>query len=249
VGAAGDRDLVPANTRQGHPLHEPPPAAPHRSRTVRRDGGHGSVSVGETANSTTQAGSAGWGRYSRRVTGRRWILDPSDGELLVRTGVTGRAAKIGHRLTIALTSWQAEVSWNGSEPAAVELTAEMDSLEVLMGQGGVKPLSAPEMALARSNALKSLDADQFARIRFYAGDIEKTGDGYRLTGTLEIHGKSRKRVIDLRVEDLGESWQLSSDAAVRQSDFGIKPYSMLMGSVKVVDEVKVSLTVDRPKDR
>jgi len=182
------------------------------------------------------------------MTGTPWTLDASNGELLVKTGVTGRAAKMGHRLTIAMNSWQATVSWAGSEPAALELVVEVDSLEVLRGEGGVKPLSGPEKALARSNALKSLDADRFPQIRFRADDVEKTGDGYRLTGTLEIHGKSHKRVIDLRVEDLGESWRLSCDADVRQTEFGVKPYSLLMGSMKVVDDVTVSCTVVRAKD-
>jgi polyisoprenoid-binding protein YceI len=154
---------------------------------------------------------------------------------------------MGHRLTIAMKAWQATVSWAGSEPAAVELTVEVDSLEVLRGEGGVKPLSGPEKALVRSNALKSLDANRFPQIRFQADGIEKTADGYRLTGTLKIHGKSRKRVIDMRVKDLGDSWRLSGEADIRQSEFGVKPYSLLMGSMKVADVVTVSFTVGWPK--
>ena len=34
--------------------------------------------------------------------------------------------------------------------------------------------------MARSNALKSLDADRYPRIRFRENDIDETGDGYRL---------------------------------------------------------------------
>ena len=182
------------------------------------------------------------------MTGRRWNLDASDGELLIHTGVTGRAAKMGHRLTIAMNSWQATVRWAGSEPAAAELTVDVASLDVLRGEGGVTPLSGPEKALVRSNALKSLDADRFPQIRFQAEHIEKTGDGYRLTGTLEIHGSARDRVIELRVADLGVSWRLSGEADVRQSEFGVKPYSLLMGSLKVVDDVAVSFAASRAKD-
>jgi polyisoprenoid-binding protein YceI len=160
----------------------------------------------------------------------------------------GRAAKMGHRLTIAMNSWRATVRWSGSEPTAVELTIEVVSLQVLRGEGGVTPLSGPEKVLVRSNALKSLDAERFPQIRFQADDIEKTTDGYRLTGKLEIHGKARERVIDVRVEDLGNSWRISGQADVRQSDFGVKPYSLLMGSMKVVDNVTVSFTADRAKD-
>src|ERR1700687_1030589 len=144
----------------------------------------------------------------------RWSMVPSAGELLVHTGVTGRAAKLGHRLTIAMTSWRATVSWVGGEPTTVDLAVEVDSLEVLRGDGGVTPLSGPEKALVRSNALKSLDANRVPQIRFEADNVEKTGDGYRLVGSLEIHGKARNAVIDLGVEDLGDSWRLSGTAAV-----------------------------------
>jgi polyisoprenoid-binding protein YceI len=182
------------------------------------------------------------------VAGTVWSLDASDGELVVRTGVTGRAAKMGHRLTIAMNSWQATVRWAGGEPVEAELAVAVTSLEVLRGEGGLKPLSGAEKTLARSNALKSLDADRFPQIRFQANDIAKTGDGYRLSGTLEIHGMARQRAIDLRVDDVGNSWRLCCEADVRQSEFGVKPYSMLMGSMKVVDNVIVSLTAVRVKD-
>lgn len=182
------------------------------------------------------------------MAGTPWTLDASDGELLVRTGVTGRAAKMGHRLTIAMQRWQATVQWTEGEPARVALTVDVDSLEVLHGEGGVKALSGPEKALVRSNALKSLDAARFPEISFDADIIEKVPDGYRLTGTLRIHGKTRDQVIDLRTADLGNAWQLSTEAVVRQSDFGVKPYSLLMGSLKVADAVTVSFRGQRAKN-
>jgi polyisoprenoid-binding protein YceI len=177
-----------------------------------------------------------------------WNLDASDGRLLVHTGVTGRAAKMGHRLTIAMTAWLATVRWSGGEPVEAELTVEVESLQVLKGEGGVKALSGPEKALARSNALRVLDAERFPQIRFRANDIDKSDDGYLLTGTLEIHGVVGECGIGLRVEDLGEKWRLSGKADVRQSEFGIKPYSMLLGSMKVVDSVTVSFTAERAKE-
>ena len=177
-----------------------------------------------------------------------WRLDASDGELLIRTGVKGRAARMGHRLTIVMTRWQATVSWAGAEPVAAELAVETDSFDVLRGEGGVKGLSGPEKTLVRSNALKSLDAGRFPEIRFTAETIDKTDDGYRLTGKLHIRGKSRQHVIDLRTEDLGDSWRMSAESSVRQSDYGVKPYSLLMGSVQVADDVTVSFAAVHAKD-
>jgi polyisoprenoid-binding protein YceI len=149
---------------------------------------------------------------------------------------------MGHRLTIAMKRWQAAVHWDNAEPVAVELSIEVDSFEVLRGEGGVKALSGPERALVKSNALKSLRANRYPQIRFEADRISLTEDGYRLNGTLQIRGRSRQHVIDLRTEDLGDSWRISTESTVRQSDYGIKPYSMLLGSMQVTDKVTVVFT-------
>lgn len=201
------------------------------------------------AHKTRREGRAGRpSEYSRGVSDAVWTLDASDGELVLRTGVVGRAARLGHRLTIAMTRWQALVNWSGTDPVAGELVAEVDSFEVMRGEGGVKGLSEPEKALVRANALKTLNASRFPHIRFTTEAIAQTGNGYRLTGKLHIRGKSREHVIDLHTEDLGAAWRISADTTVRQSNYGVKPYSLLMGSIRVADEVSVAFTAVRAKD-
>jgi polyisoprenoid-binding protein YceI len=182
------------------------------------------------------------------VTGAVWNLDPSEGELLIRTGVAGPGARMGHRLTIAMRRWQATVKWTDGEPVAAQLTVDVDSLVVLRGEGGLTPLSGPEKTLVRSSALRQLAAGRHRKICFDADTVEKSRDGYRLTGTLQIRGKTRAQVIALRTEDLGDAWRLSTEAVVRQSEFGVKPYSLLMGSLKVADDVTVAFAAQRAKD-
>lgn len=176
-----------------------------------------------------------------------WSLDSSSGELQILTGVAGLAAKTGHRLTIVVRSWQATVDWSGDQPTRVDLTVAVDSIEVIKGEGGVSPLAGPEKGIARSNALKSLDAKKFPRITFSTDDIVKTADGYRLAGTLEIHGRARPKTVDVKVEDRGDQWAMSAQTPVIQTEFGVKPYSLLLGAVRVTDEVTVSFSASLPK--
>ena len=114
----------------------------------------------------------------------------------MHTGVTGRAAKMGHHLTIAMTTWRATVRWRDGEPEQVDLAVAVDSLEVLRGEGGVTPLSGPEKILARSNALRTLDADSYPEIRFRAGEVLKCRrlPPHRSVGD---PGRIRERIIDL----------------------------------------------------
>ena len=174
------------------------------------------------------------------MTAASWSLGPSDGVLRIRTGVAGPAARMGHRLTIGVTQWRATVRWKGDKPVAAELTVPVDALQVLQGEGGVTPLTGAEKAIARANALKTLEAKKFPEIRFNAKEITPTPDGYRLSGSLEIHGRTRPRSVDLRVEDAGDFWQMAAQTPVSQEEFGVKPYSLLMGTLRVADEVVVS---------
>ncbi|GGG15899.1 polyisoprenoid-binding protein [Rhodococcoides trifolii] len=182
------------------------------------------------------------------MTSTVWALDASSGGTLsIRTGVTGRASKMGHRLTIGVTKWHATVEWDGRRPTAVTLTAEVPSIEVLGGEGGVTPLIGPEKMVAKSNALKTFDADRFPEIKFRSDDVTESGSGYTLNGSLEIHGKTKKVVVDVAVEDQGRSWRIRSENTVKQTDYGIKPYSQLMGSMKVVDDVTVRFEAEHSK--
>ena len=172
----------------------------------------------------------------------QWNLGPDSGELLLRTGVTGSASRMGHRLTIVMRSWHATVEWEGEAPSVVEVTVDLDSLDVLRGEGGMTPLSGAEKVLIRSNALKTLRAKKFPQAVFRSTSIERSGSAVRLVGVLELAGRSGEQTVEVEVSDDS----LRGAAAVRHSDFGLKPYSMLMGAMKVADEVEVSLVVTQP---
>lgn len=172
----------------------------------------------------------------------QWDLGPDSGELLLRTGVAGSASRMGHRLTIAMRAWHAEVEWDGDEPTAVEVTVDLDSLDVLRGEGGMTPLTGAEKGLIRSNALKTLRAKKFPQAVFRSTSVERSGSVVRLVGVLDLAGHSAEQTVEVQVSDDS----LAGAASVRHSEFGIKPYSMLMGAMKVADEVGVSLAVTRP---
>jgi polyisoprenoid-binding protein YceI len=185
------------------------------------------------------------GRLGAHVV-TQWIVGPESGELLLHTGVTGSAARMGHRLTIAMRSWQVVVDWDGDQPSAVEVTVELESLDVLRGEGGVAPLSGAEKMLVRSNALKTLQAKKFPQVRFRSAEIDRRADSFRLVGSLEICGRSGEQEVGVHVDQNGDPWQLSGEAVVAHTDYGIKQYSMLMGAMKVADQVRVSFTSSAP---
>lgn len=176
-----------------------------------------------------------------------WTLGPTDGDLHILTGVAGPGAKMGHHLTIQMDAWQATVTWRDDEPIGAELSVDVGSLRVLEGRGGVTPLSGPEKLVVRSNALRSLDSKKYPTIGFTSDAITKTDNGYRLDGTVTIHGKSAPYSVELSVADKGDEWALAVQTPIVQTAFGIKPFSLLMGSLKVADEVQIQFSATRIK--
>jgi polyisoprenoid-binding protein YceI len=74
-------------------------------------------------------------------------------------------------------------------------------------------------------------------ITFRSTTVTIDGDRIRVDGELGIGERSGPIGFELAV---GEAGALSASAVVKQSDWGIKPYSALFGALKVTDEVVVS---------
>ena len=158
-------------------------------------------------------------------------LGPDNASLHVETGRSGAAAKAGHDLIIDVTSWEATLEVG--DASSLELSADPSSLHVREGKGGMQALGDDDKADIR----KTIDKDVLKKkdITFTSSSVESAGDGLKVSGDLEMGGKSQPVSFDLSESD----GTLTGSAAFKQSDWGIKPYSALFGALKVNDEVKV----------
>jgi hypothetical protein len=181
-------------------------------------------------------------------------LGPGDGQVLVRTGREGLAARAGHDLTIEITGWSARVTVPDAASggvAAATLTAELDlsALAVRQGTGGAKPLTDRDRKDIQNSARKILG--QAAAASFTASLVipspaaagASAGSalhGGAIEGTLTLRGTSRP--LRLQVTSPGPG-HFRGSATVRQTDFGITPYSGFFGALKLKDEVTVEFDI------
>jgi polyisoprenoid-binding protein YceI len=68
-------------------------------------------------------------------------------------------------------------------------------------------------------------------------------DAVTVEGDLTLHGTSHPIAFDVSAEDDGT---VSASTVIKQTDYGIKPYSTLFGALKVVDDVEISIAVRLP---
>jgi polyisoprenoid-binding protein YceI len=169
-------------------------------------------------------------------------LGPRNGKLLVETSRTGGAAKAGHDLTLEVTSWNGTLQL-GEEPngTSVTLRADGSSLQVREGRGGIKKLDEDD----KLNIQQTIDDEvlKATSIDFRSTAVEGTPESSRLLviGELEFAGRTNPIEFELEV---GEDGHVTGRATVKQSDWGIKPYSALFGALRVADEVDVTVDAE-----
>jgi hypothetical protein len=158
---------------------------------------------------------------------------PSNATLAVRTRRGGAAAKAGHDLLLHVTAWEGTLTiGDDGAPAAAELAADATSLRVQEGTGGMKALDEADKA----NIHQTIDDEVLRRRDIAYRSI--TIDGSRVEGELTLGDRARALALELEVTEDGA---VSARATVTQSDWGLKPYSALFGTLKVLDDVEISL--------
>ena len=168
-----------------------------------------------------------------------YTLGPDVGTLTVRTGKTGAAAKAGHNLLIEVTAWNASVALR--DAPTIELTVDSRSLRVREGTGGIQALGDEEKEAIRETIDEEVLKGTPIAFRAAAGSF--TDGELRLDGELTLSGRTRPITVSIVV---GEDGRLTGSARFKQSDWGMKPYSALFGTLKVADEVEIAIDAQLP---
>jgi hypothetical protein len=171
------------------------------------------------------------------------------GRITLRTFRDGLAAQAGHDLTIEAVRWSGDlaVAKDGS-PSGLDVTVDLGALVVKDGSGGIKPLTDRDKREIGVSARKVLGADRNPEAIFTATSFEPGSDGGgTIAGTLRLAGQSRPLRLQVASDRPGH---YTATTTVRQTDFGIKPYSAFLGSLKVADAVQVEaeVTLDQDQD-
>ncbi len=85
----------------------------------------------------------------------------------------------------------------------------------------------------------TLDSGRFPRIWFVSQTAERSGGGWKVEGTLTLHGVSKS--VTLNVTKDGGAYV--THTTLKQTDFGIKPVSAGGGMVKVKDQIDIEFRI------
>ncbi len=164
-------------------------------------------------------------------------------ELLIFTHREGLLSSVAHDLKIRATRFAVE--FEDGDPSCIEATFDAASLEVIcaMNEGHEDPTALSEKNKAEIQEIivkRILEAERYPQIRFRTLSITPQDEGHhQLTGILWLHGHERRLEFQTRVEDNRHV----SRIRLHQPDYGIRPYSALLGAIRVQPDITVKITI------
>src|SRR5258705_5571730 len=139
----------------------------------------------------------------------------------VVTGKAGLLGFAGHTHAIQARSFSGRIVWYPDEPPASHVTISVatDSLEVL-----TPPDTAEIRKVTAAMREEVLDVAHYPELTLTARVFDRTGDTLRLQASLTIKGQSRELPMTVRAVIGSDTLRASTTFAIKQTDFGIRPF-------------------------
>jgi polyisoprenoid-binding protein YceI len=166
------------------------------------------------------------------------------GRVTLRTGRDGFGAMVGHDLVLEATRWRGTVDVDPDEPgrSQVEVTVEAGSLEVVRGEGGIKPLTDKDRNdIRRTIREQLLRTARYPDIVFRSTETAGTDRALCIRGDLTVAGQTRPVTLAVSVREEAGALVATATTTIVQTAFRIKPYSALMGALRVRDSVDIHI--------
>jgi YceI-like domain len=170
-------------------------------------------------------------------------FDASNSECFVFTEKAGLLSAAAHDLKLRVERFEIEV-----ERGAVKARFDASSLRVVCamsaGREDLGALSERDRRDIEGTIARTvLDAPGHPFISFQSSAVAADGAGYRTEGVLSIRGRARNFGVAARRE--GD--RAVVEARIHQPEFGIKPYTAMLGALKVKPDVLVRLVLPWPE--
>jgi polyisoprenoid-binding protein YceI len=187
------------------------------------------------------------------ATAAPYQLDRSHSFVIAVTDKSGLFSMAGHRHAILAARWSADLSVDPASLAESSMSVTVpaaalvaDSPEARRRAGlGAGP-SAGDVPKIQEKMLgpEVLDAAQYPDIRFELTSVAVSApDLLSVTGRLTLHGQTRPVKMAVKFSQNANGFVFHGTFPLRQSDFGIAPPSVGLGTVKVKNEVEIRFQV------
>ena len=178
---------------------------------------------------------------------RTYTLVPSESSFWVSVGKAGLFSALAHDHEIGVKrfSGRVVVPEVGASGGSLEMEVDATSLEVL----DKNPSEEDKKKIFNSMHNEVLESAKHPKIAFKSvsvNDVKQTGDGaysFVVNGDLTLRGVTKRIAVPVAATITPQQLRATGKYTLKQSDYGIKPYSAAGGTVKVKDEIVVNFNI------
>lgn len=187
------------------------------------------------------------------VSARALAIDPAQTQVTLRVYRSGPLARLGHNHAI-VSGAERGVVWLGSTPAqsGFEIHVPVSSFVVddpaaRAAAGAEFAGTVPDDARAgtTANMLRAevLDAGRYPEIVVRADSVTGTWQQAVVHASVQVRDLRRDIDVPVTLTVAGDAVTATGAFQVRQTDFGITPFSVAGGAIQVADVIDVSFTI------
>lgn len=162
-------------------------------------------------------------------------IDTARSTITVHVGKAGLLSSVGHEHWINAPISSGSVRTSGD--LGVDFKVETARMSV---KPDAKVDAKAQAAIQKDMQEMTLDSAKYPEITFASMRVETAGDNqWKIQGNLSLHGETKP--LTVLVRRAGEAY--SGYASLKQTDFGIKPFTAEGGMIKIKNEIDIEFQI------
>jgi polyisoprenoid-binding protein YceI len=178
---------------------------------------------------------------------RTYTIVPSESSFWVFVGKAGLFSAFAHDHEIGVKSFSGRVvvPEAGASGGSLEIEVDAPSLAVL----DKKPSEEDKKKIFDSMHNEVLESAKHQKITFKSvsvSDVKQTGNdrySFVINGDLTLRGVTKRIAVPVAATITPQQLRAIGEYTLKQTDYGIKPYSAAGGTIKVKNEVVVNFNI------
>ncbi len=174
-----------------------------------------------------------------------YTVSPRGSRFTVQAFAEGLFSAFGHNPKLNATEFAGQVQFQPEhlETALLQFRVKADSLQV-----ADQISDKDRREIERMMKDEVLETTRFPEIVFVSTSVsaDRIYEGFyrvKIGGELSLHGVARAHSIEAQVRVMDDRVRVEGESVLRQGDYGIKRVSVVGGTLKVKDEVKLSFDI------
>ncbi len=175
------------------------------------------------------------------VAPKTYNIVPAESSLTVFVGKAGALSFLAHDHNIAVRSYSGRVVVPAAGPSSGSLELDIDAKSLAILD---KISEKDRQEITNSMNTKVLESGKFPKITFRSVGVSNVnGANLTVNGDLTLHGVTKRIAVPVTISATPQMLRATGKYVLKQTDFGITPYSAAAGSIKVKNEVILNFNI------